>query len=488
MTREVPLQVQRVGNASAIAVPSPHGGWNTRDAESLMPAEDAVILDNWIPSVGKVISRWGYVSAATGASSNVESLFSYEAGTVSELISCSGGNIYKGTSGALTSLASGFSNARWEAANFNANLLMVNGEDTPQTFNGTTVSALTITGSGLTPSDFDGVTVFKNFTFWWDSSTQDFWYGALNAIQGAFTKFPLSRVGTFGGNLIKIETWNVDGGDGVDDLAVFFMSNGADNWALVGVYTIGKPIHKRAIIKLSSDIAIVWNGDFVLFSDVFRKGGVVSTSTKLSGAIASAAANNGGLFGWQVVDYHRGQMLLINVPIATNSKYHQYIVNTVTGAAARFTGINARCWAVHNKRLYFGGNTKIFLADEGFKDDTVEIKADAQQAYSILGVASKKTINTVDPVHKADGNVTLNLEMGYDFGRSILPQTVSSESVGTQWGAAWGSVWSPEAVTRTRDYLSQGQGTYVSPRLKTSLLGQQVSWYSTYYNFDVDAL
>ena len=498
MSREISIGLERRGVSVPVTAPAPHGGWNTRDAESMMQPEDAVILDNFIPSVGKVVSRWGYVDSATNASGNVETLLSYEAGAVSELISASGSTVYKGSSGTLTSIGTGFSNARWEGASFNANLLMVNGADTPQTFDGSTLAALTITGSGLTPSQLNGVTVFKNFVFYWDDATQDFWYGALNAIQGAFTKFPLSRVGTFGGNLIKIVTWNVDGGDGVDDLAVFFMSTGetiiyqgsdpASDWALVGVYNIGQPIHKRAIVKIASDVAIVNNGDFVLFSEVFRKGGLVSSSSKLSGAIKDAARTKGNLFGWQVVDYQRGAMLIINVPTSTNSKYEQYIVSTLTGAAARFTGINARCWAVHDKDLYFGGDTIIHLADSGFKDGSSEIKVDAQQAYSTLGVPSSKTLNTIDPVHTADGNVTVDVDMGYDFGRSILAQTISSESTGTPWGSDWGSVWSPEAITRTQSYLSSGQGTYVSIRLKSSFLGQQMAWYSTYYNFNIDAV
>jgi hypothetical protein len=496
--REIGIGQERRGVSVPVTVPAPHGGWNTRDAESAMPVEDAVILDNFIPSVGKVESRWGYISSATGASSNVESMFSYEAGSVKELISASGSNIYKGNSGALTSIGSGFGSARWDGVNFNANLLLVNGTDTPQKFDGSTLSALTITGSGLTPSQLNGVMVFKSFVFYWDDATQDFWYGGVNAIEGAFTKFPLSRVGTFGGNLVKIITWNIDGGDGVDDLCVFFMSSGetivykgtdpASDFELVGVYKIGQPISKRVITKLASDIAIINNSDFVLFSEVFRKGGIVSSSSKLSGAIRDAARTYGNLFGWQALDYQKGNLLIVNVPLATNSKYHQYIVNTITGAAARFTGIDARCWCVHDKDLYFGGNTVINKADSGFKDGTVEIKVDAQQAYSTLGVQSSKTINTIDPVHTADGNVTVDVDMGYDFGRSTLAQTIASESTGTQWGSDWGSVWSPEAVTRTQNYLSSGQGTYVSIRLKSAFLGQQMSWFSTYYNFNIDAV
>jgi hypothetical protein len=143
---------------------------------------------------------------------------------------------------------------------------------------------------------------------------------------------------------------------------------------------------------------------------------------------------------------------------------------------------------VHQKLLYFGGDTVIYQADSGLKDGSNAINIDIQQAYSTLGVPYTKTINTIDPVHTADGNVTVNVDMGYDFGRSTLSQVIASESTGTAWGSAWGSDWSPEVVTRTQDYLSSGEGTYVSPRLRTSLLSQEFAWYSTYYTFSVNAI
>ena len=83
---------------------------------------------------------------------------------------------------------------------------LVNGTDTPQQFNGTSVSSLTVTGSGLTSTNLIGITVFKNRTFFWEDDSQDFWYSALNTLGGTVNKFPLSRVGDFGGKLISVGT------------------------------------------------------------------------------------------------------------------------------------------------------------------------------------------------------------------------------------------------------------------------------------------
>ena len=154
-------------------------------------------------------------------------------------------------------------------------MLLVNGADTPQVFNGSTLSNSTI--SGPTVTDLIGVNVHKNRIYAWESNSQSFWYGATNAIGGIFKEFNLSRVGNFGGDLIAMATWNHDRGDGVDDYALFMMSSGevllydgsdpedAANWSLIGVFKIGSPIAVRGIKKVAGDVVIITDQDFVFF-------------------------------------------------------------------------------------------------------------------------------------------------------------------------------------------------------------------------------
>jgi hypothetical protein len=105
-------------------------------------------------------------------------------------------------------------------------MALVNGADAPQKYDGATVSALTISGTGLTIANLNGVHIFRSRSFFWDSRTQDFWYSATNALGGTMTKFPLGRVQGTGGNLIAMVTWSRDSGTGLDDLAVFILSSG----------------------------------------------------------------------------------------------------------------------------------------------------------------------------------------------------------------------------------------------------------------------
>lgn len=112
----------------------------------------AFILDNYFPSTADVKLRNGYLNWATGITGNVETLAPYTAGTTQKLFAAAGTAIYDVTAKAPVSspVVSGLTNARWQFVDFtNAGatfLVMVNGIDSPQIFDGTkwhTVRSLT---------------------------------------------------------------------------------------------------------------------------------------------------------------------------------------------------------------------------------------------------------------------------------------------------------------------------------------------------------
>ena len=329
------LDQERNGQALRVNVPSPSGGLNTKDSESLMEPTDAVIMENWFPSQGSISNRKGFTEYATGLSSFVETLMEYNANTVRKFICANGSTLNDITNPAsIVNVGTGFTNARFQWVNFNAYLIMVNGADTPQTFDGTTLAASTISGTGLTVSELNGINIHKNRVYVWSSNSQDVWYGATNAIGGVFTKFQLSRVAPFGGNLVSMMTWNLDGGNGVDDYAVFLMSSGdvllyqgsdPSSWALLGTYKIGRPIAVRGAKKVAGDIVIITDQDFVFFSEVFKNDGAVTQRGKLSGAAIKAVNDYGSNYGWEVAMYPKAGWLLINVPVANNTTYHQLV-------------------------------------------------------------------------------------------------------------------------------------------------------------------
>jgi hypothetical protein len=402
----------------------------------------------------------------------------------------------------IARLATGFTNNRWQHANFNGSMGLVNGADAPQTFDGSTIAAMTVSGSGLTVSNLVGINVFKSRTYFWENSSQDFWYSAVNALGGTLTKFPLSRVAQFGGNLVAMGTWTVDGGAGVDDLAVFFMSSGdtivyqgsdpgsATAWALVGVFRMGAPINVRGVAKFGPDMIVATRDGYQPLSKVLPlgRGRSESVSDKIRGAVIEQAFATGDEFGWQIVLYPKGNMALFNYPTSTAGVYEQHVVNLTTGAWCRFKGMNARCFVLFDDKLYFGGGSGIvYLADNGASDDGDNIEADCQQANTYLGSRARlKQVTMVRPVLASDGDLPLSVAINADFSDKVRPFVTSTfTSGGADWDTAEWDVaeWAGGIQSKPRWLVASGQGYSFSLRLRLRTSAQRVYWYSTGWAF-----
>jgi len=503
ITRQYPgLQQERIGQAARVNVNSPVGGLNTRDSLSQMEATDAPEMVNWFPSQGKVITRKGYSEYATGLTGNVETLAELRDGATQKFICANSDQINDVTNPAsISNLGSGFTNARWQTVNMNANLLLFNGQDIPQVYDGSTLANSTINGSGLTATELDGCNVHKNRLYAWSTDGSAFWYGATNAIQGTVTKFDLAGIAPYGGNLVAMATWNHDGGDGVDDYALFLMSSGtailydgsdpgdANNWSLIGIYRIGEPLGVRSVVKVGGDVAIMTTPDFVFFSEVFKNGGAVTSQTKLSGAALDSTNSYSSNYGWEVVLYPKastGGWLFFNVPIATNTTYKQYGLNTITGSGFEFSNMNARTWGLYDNNLYFGESGSIMKADDGLSDNGSNIPCTVQAAYSNLGSPQEKVVNEFRNTINVDGNVTLNTTISFDYGSRSVTQDISSTSSGTPWGSPWGSPWSPSSAIRNELVITSGEGVALGMKIFVALNGQQLSWFRTDYSVTVN--
>ena len=472
------------------SVPGPVGGWNTRDALDAMEAIDAVLLDNWFPDTGQVTVRKGRTAHATGmGAGNVDLMSSYRTGTVKKIIAGANGNLYDATStGAATSLKSGFANNQWQWANFNALIFFANGVDTPQKFDNTTMVDWGFTGP--TATNIKGVHVFKNRLFFWENASADFWFAALDAVSGALTSFPLSRVGRLGGTLTAMATWTIDGGEGKDDFAVFIMDTGhaivyagtdpavAASWQLVGIYDIPVPINIRGVVKVGGDLVITTVQDYISLYQVLRTGHVPS---KLSGALSVAA--DPSLFGWASILFK--EKLLFNVP-NSDGTLDQHVVNRSTGAPCRYKGFAARSWTVHDNELYFGGtNGTTSKAEDGDTDAGVAINADGQQAWSAFQDPQRKRPVLVRPMFQSVGTINYEYGLGFDFQDVSVGPATSVATVGDSWDTAiWDlAEWGAGTVIDTNWRVAAGSGFVISSRIRVSA-EQEISWLRTDFRYE----
>lgn len=420
-----------------------------------MAPGDAIIMDNFFPDLKSVELRGGFtVHGSSVGAVAVESLMTFESGGTNRLLAAAGTAIYNVTNaGTATTLATGLADARWSHVNFNGKLGLVNGADTPRQFNGATVSTLTITSTGLTSSTLIGVTAYRSRTYWWKANSQTFYYSATNALGGAVTAFDLSRVGTLGGAIKAMGAWSQGGGSSrwgeggqIEQLLVIVMSSGeivvyqgsdpgdATDFGLVTVYRAGRPLGDRCLTKVAGDMIVMTSDGFVPMSAISRAGqfsGDNAISDKIRKAVTDATFNYASNEGWEAVYYPRGNRVLFNVPLSS-TQFQQYVVNTVSGSWARFTGMAARCWAVFQDNLYFGGLGEVLKADTGTTDNGSVINGSVVTSYSQIK-GGLTHVRSVRPAVSSTGAISFGIGVSPDFRQITPAATVSLGTVTAPW-------------------------------------------------------
>ena len=428
-------------------IPPPIGGKNTRDPLHLMPATDAVQLKNLFPGDDTADLRGGYTEQASltgvGSSTNIETLFQLKSGSAEHALAASNGGLYSWHSTpAEVVAASTYTSDRWNWATFadsasptTTRLLAVNGEDTPWTYTTSGHSSWVFvdqSGNALTEENYIGVQTFKNRVYMWEKDSRDFWFGPLGKIPGntaatGLTRFPLSGIRGAQGNLIAIEAWTRDAGDGPDDFIVFVTDEGnvivyqgsnpgdAAAWSLVGVYSIPAPIDTRCVKKVIGDIWILTKEDLYPLSQVIQTQGIAGSQSKLVQDVKDAYNAYASLSGWEIMVWPDDSKAFINIPTsATESR--QWAINTRTIAYCDYEGWQARCFGLFDGRAYFGSTDgKIYLCEQGAIDGTSSIEFLYQSPYSAFGQGKRKQIQGVRPFLETSTPISYGLSVSENF-------------------------------------------------------------------------
>ena len=467
-------------------MPAPTGGWNTRDDIGNMPAADAQVLDNWIPDVASVKPRQGFAQFASGVGSgSVDTLATFVTNLgANKFIAVGGGSIYDITSGTASSLASGLPQVPFDTVSFNNRLILVNGAAQKE-YNGTTVTDAIF--SDAISSRFFAAHVFKNRVYYAATDELAFWYTELFASTGIITKFPLAGIAEKGGSVVAINSWTTDGGSGPDDFLTIITSKGEVlvyqgtdpglDFAIVGRFYVGPIVSNHAITQIYGKLFVVTERDYIYLPDqLIVKGG--GKDTKLSGAAADAVKRFKNIVGWQAYYSANEGLLIVNVPVSNNESV-QHVLNVKTGAATRFTGLNAKSWTEFGGSLYFGGVDGTVNKYTGANDGGSAIPCIARSAPSLLRSQSEKLIKAYQSRINSNGNLTLSTGLIFDFGRleTKQTQTISTET-STVLSVDWPWTWPDEIdPSRTEWFRGSGRGVYVQHYMETNIKNIEVAWF-----------
>jgi hypothetical protein len=367
----------------------------------------------------------------------------------------------------------------------------------------TVVGTYTVFGlTGVNSNTLANINLFKNRLYYVQENSLDFWYGGVDEVSGALTKFPLGGVARNGGYLQAIGTWTLDAGYGVDDLLVAVTSMGEvivykgsnpsdpTDWNLVGVWQMGQTFARRCFYKFGGDLLLLTQDGLVPLSAALQSSRLdprVNITDKIYYAVSQAATEFYALSGWQINFFASENMLILNVP--TTSGIEQYVMHTITKSWARFTGIQAYCWEV-------SGDADIHFGGQGFVGDFYQVSNDAgsnivgnvQQAYSYFDTrGALKRFTLVRPILQTDNGLpTVLCGISTDFDTVSLTNQISFNPAITGTGRWDVSVWDNAnwggglVTTKTWQGVS-GLGYAASINLNVASQGIEFHWASTDY-------
>ncbi len=476
--------------SQVVTIPASTGGVNALDPAVSAPAQDCFYTFNLMPSEYGLRLRKGYrewaTGVGTGPNDDVRGIIPFEGTDPANnklFASCQGGIYDVTTEGdtspslvqafGTTTGASGYVTWCEFTTDANETYLFVadpeNGLFQYQESTGLwTVPSFT---GGVTVADIAFVGVHKQRIWFVEKNSASAWYSGIASIAGALTEFTFGSKFKYGGDLIGIYTWTLDGGDGVDDYLVA-VSRGGDvlayrgsdpaqvDWTLTGSYFIGQvPASRRITVPYAGELFILSTFGVTSLRDLVS--GVDSTdmgrspSAKINRILRQAVIDGKDDPGWQMTSNPADGFLQIVQPWANENEAIQYNQNLLTKAWGYWQNVPEICADTWEAEFYIGSTDgRVFIYDGSLDNTTLSTAGSAIQ-FSILtsyqpygnhGMYKQAGIMRVVAV--AEDGASFNLKAIYDY--NINPTVQAAPGSGDDLAGIWdiglwdNAIWSGE--------------------------------------------
>jgi hypothetical protein len=353
--------------------------------------------------------------------------------------------------------------------------------------------------TGVNSNTFININVFKERLFYVEKNSMNVWYLGTKAVSGTASKLDFGSVAKMGGYIQAMGTWTIDAGQGVDDYAVFVTNMGevivyegtdpsdVTKWALRGVWQLGQTFTRRCFAKFGGDLLLITQEGLVPLASALQSSRLdprVNLTDKIYGAFAQATSLYSTNFGWEIQYFPKANMLIVNIP--TNTSFEQYVMNNITKSWARFTGVQATNFEIHNENIYFGSNGFVGKFWDTFADNGNVINATVQQSYNYFDSRGQnKRFTLVRPIFLTDNGLpSVFCAINTDFDtQSQLGQVSfnpSALSVGLWDVGDWDDNFWGGTLAVNKDWQGvSGIGYCASISLNVASKGIEVHWAST---------
>jgi hypothetical protein len=519
-------------------LPAPSGGINRADPASNMPITDCLTLVNMIGSKYGLKVRPAYQEWVTGMGAPVESVRSILSFTGSEddggtdkLFACTTSGIWDcslstdtpsqvytfptiaATSGYGVGTAFVTIAGHFYAYCDESNGYVLYEEDTD-------TWSLIAAGSGV--GEIDGVdprklafvTAWKSRLLFVERDTANMWYLPVGQVTGTVTKFDFGNKFRYGGPLVGLWNWTIDGGQGVDDYLVAVSRSGdvavyagtdpsdADAFMQKGMWFIGGiPAGRKIATDFGGDVLLLSVLGIIPLSKLLGGGQIAMpdtyTTRNIGPLLTDAMEQRKHLRGWELRIHPEENVLLINTPAWTGQADEQFVMALASSGKGwgLWSGLPMECSEIWHGKLYFGTSDGRLCVNSGAydnisRDGTIASASDVEfaflSAYQSLGNPNRKQVRVIRPILRVDGATpAYTARARYDFDESAISETViAGATTEALWDTAvWDVFLWAEGLEPTKSVNgSVGIGSHVAIAFKgachaeTILIGFDVAW------------
>lgn len=508
-----PKQQQMIQNQP---YPAPVGGVNAISGLAEPMVQDAIYAFNMVPSQYGMKSRDGYTEWCTNVGTDgVRTIIPYVSTLAGEdkLFAAASNAIYDVTASSaapVSVLAFGTvndSSGYGQFVNFinlaNNKFILycdeANGYKlyTQATNTWSTVAAGTAAGqiNGANPALFAFCMIWKSRVWFVMKDTGDAYYLPVGQVTGTVTKFNFSNKFKYGGYLVGLWNWTVDGGEGIDDYLVAISSAGdvvvykgtdpdtASTFDQRGVYYIGPtPAGRRCAGSFGGELYLLSSYGLLPISKLMSGQVVIDTSIfvsrKITPLINIQMATARLQLGWEVKLLPTQNLLMISTPKQDNFNYVQFAQSLDTRGWALYRDFPYDTGDSWNGIFYVGTSDNRVLIHSGPLDNVTLADPDSgdEIEWSILTwyqdlqtPAQNKIVQLIRPTFTAEKAPSYAVLARYDYDlQEALAVPIVTVPTGDVWDVAiWDTaVWGVGLATYNALSGGAGMGRSVAIALR----------------------
>lgn len=468
--------------SAPLTYPAPTLGLVTTASMGAAPSGSASILENWMMTLTGARVRGGSVRRSLAADGGaIRSAFKYKYGGLEKMFMATNSGIYDmtapaappaTTAAAVSGLASGDWCAFQQTNAGTSYLVCFNGTDDRRLFNGVswgTSPAITFSDS-TTMASLNYGWIFKNRQFLIKNGSLDAYYLDLNAVGGAALVFPLGGVLKKGGSLLMGFSWSIESGDGPNEYCAFVTTEGevaiysgsnpsdANDFALKGVYQIGKPLGKNAQIKSGSDVLVATIDGLTPISQIFQRDRQTLALVSMSRAIEKEwkIAANAVPRGWTLTLWPEQNLVFVAFPENTVLPDTTFVFNVLNNKWSIIKNWAASAYQTLQGSLFFGSiGGYCWQGDTSGSDNGAPFFATYLSQFTAAGEFSQeKTASKAQMSFRAktEPNVKLFARADYDLSRPSYGVVSVGDAGSSEWDVGLWDVGKWDGVSEAKNF------------------------------------